>query len=59
MHAITILLLLLTVAMPPGMVIDHQTAHTRQYIGSPSIAILPNGNCVVSHDFFGKGSAQS
>jgi len=44
---------------PPGVVIDHQPAATRQYIGSPSIAILPDGAYVASHDFFGPGSTQS
>lgn len=44
---------------PPGVVIDHQPAATRQYIGSPSIAILPDGSYVASHDFFGTGSTQS
>ncbi|MBS1858695.1 MAG: exo-alpha-sialidase [Acidobacteria bacterium] len=44
---------------PPGVVIDHQPAATRKYIGSPSIAILPGGVYVASHDFFGPGSTQS
>ena len=44
---------------PPGVVIDHQPAATRQYIGSPSLAILPDGSYVASHDFFGPGSTQS
>lgn len=44
---------------PPGVVIDHQPAATRQYIGSPSIAILPDGAYVASHDYFGPGSTQS
>jgi hypothetical protein len=44
---------------PPGVVIDHQPAAARQYIGSPSIAILPGGAYVASHDFFGPGSTQS
>ena len=44
---------------PPGVVIDHQPAATRQYIGSPSIVILPAGAYVASHDFFGSGSTQS
>ncbi len=53
------LLLLLAVAPgPPGVVIDHQSATTRQYIGSPSIAILPNGDYVASHDLFGPGSSE-
>ncbi len=42
----------------PGVVIAHQPAATGQYIGSPSIAILPNGNYVASHDFFGPQSAE-
>jgi hypothetical protein len=46
-------------AVPPGSVIDYQPAATRQYIGSPSIVILPNGTYVASHDFFGPGSTQS
>lgn len=47
------------VVSPPGVVIDHQPGATRQYIGSPSIAILPNGEYVASHDFFGKGSTST
>ena len=46
-------------AAPPGVVVDHHPAATKQYIGSPSIAILPDGSYVASHDFFGKGSTQS
>jgi hypothetical protein len=46
-------------AEPPGVIIDHQPAASRQYIGSPSIAILPDGAYVASHDFFGPGSTQS
>lgn len=37
----------------PGVVIDHVPASTGVYIGSPSIAILPQGNYVASHDHFG------
>jgi len=37
----------------PGVVIDHSPAESRRYIGSPSIAILPDGQYVASHDFFG------
>jgi len=36
----------------PGVVIDHSPASSGRYIGSPSIAILPNGDYVASHDFF-------
>jgi hypothetical protein len=37
----------------PGVVIDHQAASTGQYVGSPSLAILPDGTYVASHDLFG------
>lgn len=37
----------------PGVVIDHIPASTGVYIGSPSIAVLPNGDYVASHDHFG------
>ena len=37
----------------PGIVIDHIPASTGTYIGSPSIAILPTGEYVASHDLFG------
>ncbi|MCL5744787.1 MAG: glycoside hydrolase [Acidobacteria bacterium] len=53
------LLLLADVVPPPGVVIDHQPASTQPYIGSPTIAILPDGAYVASHDFFGAGSTQS
>ncbi|OIN59957.1 sialidase family protein [Arsenicibacter rosenii] len=39
----------------PGVVIDHLPKSTRNYLGSPSIVILPNGRYVASHDIFGKG----
>ncbi len=42
----------------PGVVIDHVPASTGQYIGSPSLAILPDGKYVASHDLFGKGSTR-
>jgi hypothetical protein len=51
--------LLMGADAPPGVVIDHQAAVTRQYIGSPSIAILADGSYVASHDYFGAGSTQS
>ena len=43
---------------PPGVVIDYSPAKSRQYIGSPSLAVLPNGEYVASHDFFGPGSTR-
>ena len=41
---------------PPGVVIDFSPAADKQYIGSPSIAILPDGSYVASHDFFSPGN---
>ena len=40
----------------PGVVIDYQAAETGKYIGSPSIAILPDGSYAASHDVFGPKS---
>jgi len=37
----------------PGVVIDYSPPQTRRYVGSPSIAVLPNGHYVASHDIFG------
>lgn len=42
-----------------GIVIDYSPASSEIYIGSPSIAVLPNGDYVASHDFFGPGSQQN
>lgn len=39
---------------PPGTVINHLPARAQKYVGSPSIAILPSGEYVASHDFFGR-----
>lgn len=47
------------VEAPPGTVIDHQFASTRQYIGSPSIVVAGNGDYVASHDLFGPGSTST
>ena len=43
----------------PGIVIDHSPASSGRYIGSPSIAILPNGDYVASHDFFGPAAGHT
>jgi sulfatase modifying factor 1 len=40
-------------SLVPGVVIDHSPAGSGMYLGSPSIAVLPNGFYIVSHDFFG------
>jgi hypothetical protein len=37
----------------PGIVISRSPAASGCFIGSPSLAILPNGHYVASHDFFG------
>jgi len=37
----------------PGVVIAHSPASSGRYIGSPSLAVLPDGEYVASHDFFG------
>lgn len=42
----------------PGQIVCHQPASTQQYIGSPSLVILPNGDYVASHDFFGPQSSE-
>ena len=43
----------------PGVIITHSPASTNIFIGSPSIVILPNGNYVASHDYFGKGTTNN
>jgi hypothetical protein len=43
----------------PGVIIDHSSASSRQYIGSPSIAMFESNVLVASHDFFGPGSSHS
>lgn len=40
----------------PGVVISHSPASSGRYIGSPSIAVLPDGTYVAAHDFFGPAS---
>jgi hypothetical protein len=41
---------------PPGVVVDHRPASSREYCGSPSLARLADGSYVASHDLFGPGS---
>jgi hypothetical protein len=45
-------------AVVPGVVIDHSPASSGIYIGSPSLAVLPNGDYVASHDEFGPKSSE-
>ena len=42
----------------PGVVINHSPASTGKYIGSPSIVVMPNGDYVASHDYFGPGGGR-
>ncbi len=44
---------------PPGVVIDHSPQTSGQYIGSPSIASLPDGTYVATHDLFGPNSGST
>src|SRR3954465_6174646 len=44
------------IVKPPGVVIDHIAASTGIYVGSPSIAMLPDGSYLASHDEFGPKS---
>jgi hypothetical protein len=43
----------------PGIVVHHVPAATRNYIGCPSIVVLPDGNYIASHSYFGDGSTNS
>jgi len=40
----------------PGIVINHEIASAGKYIGSPSICIMPGGDYIASHDYFGPES---
>ena len=42
----------------PGVIIDHCPAASGIYIGSPSLAVLPDGAYVAAHDEFGPKSAE-
>lgn len=42
----------------PGVILNHSPANTRRYIGSPGLAILPDGTYVASHDYFGPGAGK-
>jgi len=42
----------------PGVVIAYSPAASGRYIGSPSLAVLPGGAYVASHDFFGPQSGE-
>ena len=40
----------------PGRIIAHSPAASKKFIGSVSLAVLPDGSYVASHDFFGPAS---
>lgn len=42
-------------APPGGVVVDFSPAESEIYMGNPSLAILPDGTYVASHDAFGPG----
>ncbi|MCO5236797.1 MAG: exo-alpha-sialidase [Chitinophagaceae bacterium] len=42
----------------PGVIVNYAPAHSMKYIGSPSLAVLPNGDYVASNDYFGPQSAE-
>src|SRR5512140_2484136 len=42
----------------PGVVVDYSPQSSGIFIGSPSLAVLTNGDYVASHDEFGPRSAE-
>lgn len=42
----------------PGQIVCYEPSSAQRYIGSPSLVILPNGDYVASHDFFGPQSTE-
>lgn len=43
----------------PGVPIYYSPNNTGRYLGSPALVILPNGDYLASHDYFGGGSSQT
>lgn len=43
----------------PGVIIDRSPDFDRVYIGSPSIATIPDASYVASHDWFGPGTSNN
>lgn len=56
--ALFLMSILAWAAGPPGVVIDYSPASSGLYIGSASIAVLPNGDYAASHDLFGPSSKE-
>ncbi|HUW20755.1 MAG TPA: FG-GAP-like repeat-containing protein [Sedimentisphaerales bacterium] len=48
-----------TVSKVPGVVINYSPSESGIYLGCPGIAILPNGDYVASHSFFGPASEKN
>lgn len=46
-------------ATVPGTIIDYSPQRSGIYIGSPGLAVLPNGDYVASHDEFGPQSTEN
>jgi hypothetical protein len=44
---------------PPGVVINYIPSSTQVYVGSPGIAVLPNGHYLAKHDEFGPKSTEN
>ena len=44
---------------PPGVVINYIPPATQVYVGSPGIAVLPNGHYLAKHDEFGPKSTEN
>ena len=42
----------------PGVVINYIPASSKTYVGSPGIAVLPDGHYIAKHDEFGPGSTE-
>ena len=60
-RSVLIVLLLVGVATceePPGVVINRIPAQSQVYVGSPGIAVLPNGDYLAKHDEFGPKSTE-
>src|SRR5690606_26233143 len=50
--------MLLLAQQVPGQIVCYEPGASQRYIGSPSLVILPNGDYVASHDFFGPQSTE-
>ena len=48
-----------TCRQSPGIVIHHSPASTGCYIGCPSIVVLPTGDYLASHSYFGPGATNT